>query len=81
MDNELYVIGNKQFLADMLNGILNMETEKSVHPPHYLQEGAIFCSALEANKIWEKVFSFKWIAMSIIYTNMFTLLNSSFGRI
>ena len=61
MDNELYVIGNKQFLATCLNGILNMETERSLHPPHYLQKGTVFSNALETNKILEKVmlFSFK----------------------
>ena len=58
IDNQLYVVGNKQFLADCLNGILNMETDFPSPIPHYLPDGTIFTNVLGANKLWEKVLIF-----------------------
>ena len=38
MKDDLYIIGNKQFLADIMNSILFLEPSKSVPVPHYLND-------------------------------------------
>lgn len=53
MDDDLYIIGNKQFLANMLNGVLFLGADTRVPAPHYVNEHVMVTHAVNVTKLFE----------------------------
>ena len=67
MEDDLYVIGNKQFLADTLNSVLYQDPKNTVPAPHYLHEDTMLTSVLDVNTIFKKIENTNRKEVSIYY--------------